>query len=513
MTANLRTRAVRGVIWNGINQVVVQAIQLVVGIFLARLLLPAEFGLVAMLMVFMAVAQTFVDSGFGSALIQRQALATSDASTVFYFNLLVAVAMTVLFYAAAPAMAHFYQEPALVPLTRVLALNLVINAFGLVQSNLLTKSLDFREQTIVAIAGAAVGGVVGIGMALTDYGVWSLVGQSLATNGVRSGLLWFVTDWRPTLVFSMKALREMLTFGSRLLASSLISTIADSTYSLVIGKLFSATQLGYYSQARRLQGFPVGGLMMILSRVTFPAFSEIQNDHDRLRRALHRCLTLTVFVVFPLMVALAVCARPLVALILTDKWLPAVPYMQLLCLVSMTVPLNSINLYFLMSKGRADLFLKLEIFKQILILTGIALSWPFGVSGLIWSQVVVCIIGFYLNSYYTDGIIGYSFWAQTRDIAPYLAASAAMAIAMNIVALPFDDDGVTTLVCQLATGACVYLATCASFGLSAVKELMSLIRDKAMRRTMTYGSDDRQEYAPLEDSQVAVVHVPSRKSS
>lgn len=496
MRANLETRALRGVIWNAINQGAVQAIQLVVGICLARLLLPSEFGLVAMLMVFMGLAQTFVDSGFGSALIQRQALTRGDASTVFYFNLLVAVAIAGLFYFGAPAVAHFYKEPSLTALTRVLSLNLVINAFGLVQSNLLTKNLDFREQTFVAIVAAVIGGVVGITAALCNCGVWSLVGQSLASNATRSGLLWYVTDWRPTLVFSFTALRDMLTFGSRLLASSLISTIADSTYSLVIGRLFAAAELGYYSQARRLQGIPVGGMMMILSRVTFPAFSEIQDDNERLKRALHRCLTLTVFIVFPVMAALACCADSLVIMVLTDKWLPAIPYIELMCVVSMTVPLNSINLYFLIAKGRTDLFLRLEVVKQVLTLVGIALSWPFGVSGLICSQIVVCFIGFYLNTYYTDTLIGYSFRDQTRDVAPYFAASIAMAIAMSIVDIPFDTATVSELLVQGITGICVYLAICAAFGLPAVTDLLSLVREKALQRAIKYETEAEQKYAP-----------------
>lgn len=474
MTSTLHARAMRGLFWSFLNQVGQQGVQLVIGIILARLLLPAEFGLVAMLTIFIDIATSFVDSGFGSALIQKTTLDLEDASTVFYFNLFAAVVFTTVLCAVAPAIAGFYDEPLLIPVTRVLALNLVINAFGLVQANLLTKDIQFRGQTIVNVGGALAGGAFGVFMALEGFGVWSLVGQSLVRNIAGTGLLWFVSDWRPGWVFSVPALKSMFAFGSRLLASGMIYTVVGNMHSLVIGKLFAATELGLYTQARRLQE-PTAGLTAVLSRVAFPAFAEIQNDDDLLKRGVRKALIMAVFVNFPLMIGLAACAKSIVILVITEKWLPCVPYLQLLCFVGLTYPLHVINLTLLLAKGRSDLFLRLEIIKQTLVLGGIAVTWPFGVSGLIVGHIVACLICCYLNSYYTEELIGYSFWDQTRDIAPYLGVASAMGFLVHGVTW-FSPETASGLVAQIAGGIGVYLAACRALGLSALAETWAMIR-------------------------------------
>ncbi len=482
MTSSLKVRAVRGLFWSMLNQVGSQGIQLVVGIILARLLLPAEFGLVAMLTIFIGIATSFVDGGFGAALIQKPTLESEDASTVFYFNLFAAGMFAAILCAVAPMIAQFYNEPALTPLTRVLALNLIINAFGLVQTNLLTKSIELRGQTIVTLCGALAGGTAGILMAFQGFGVWSLVGQSLVGNAARTGLLWFVSDWRPAWIFSVTALKGMFAFGSRLLASGMIFTVVNNMHSLVIGKLFAATELGYYSQARRLQEAPTIGLTGILSRVAFPVFSEIQNDDDRLRRGVQKGLTTSVFINFPLMIGLAVCAKSIVILLVTEKWLSCVPYLQLLCMVGLTYPLHVINLNLLTAKGRSDLFLRLEIVKQVLVLAGIAVTWPFGITGLICGQIVVCVISLYLNSHYAGKLINYSFWQQTRDVAPYLAVALAMGILVYALAWFSRDSAIITLATQVALGLGIYLIACWMLRLSALQETWSMVRQQVLSR-------------------------------
>ena len=476
MATGPKFRTARALVWSTVNQVGLQGVQLVVGIVLARLLLPAEFGLVAMLTIFMSLAQSFVDSGFGAALIQRSKLELADTSTVFYFNIAVGLILAGLLAIAAPAIASFYDQPTLTSLTRVLALNLVINAFGVVQTNLLTKQLEFRGQTVVAVTGVTVGGAVAIVMALQGLGVWSLVGQSLVSNAVRTTGLWFVSDWRPARIFSLSSLRSMFAFGSRLLASGIIFNVVDNMHSLVIGKLFAANQLGLFTQARRLQGSASTGLANIISRVTFPAFSEVQRDDVRLRRGVQKALITAVFINFPIMIGLAACAKPLISIFLTDKWLPCVPYLQLLCVVGLAYPLHVVNQNLLVAKGRSDLFLRLEIIKQGLVISGIALTWPFGVSGLICGQIVVSITCFYLNSYYTGKLIGYSFWKQTRDIAPYLGASAMMGLLVYAATLfPVDGPG-SLLATQVIAGALTYFVASWALKLSALTEILTLLR-------------------------------------
>lgn len=476
MNAGLHARAFRGLAWSTLHQVSVQGVQLVVGIVLARLLLPAEFGLVAMLTIFTSLAQSFIDSGFGAALIQKPKLDQTDTSTVFYFSIVVAVALAGLLAVAAPAIAAFYHQPMLTPLTRVLALNLVVNSFGVVQTNLLTKHLEFRGQTLAAMAAAGVSGSVGVAMALYGFGVWSLVGQSLLSTAVRTILLWFVSDWRPARSFSFRALKGMFSFGSRLAAAGLIFTVIDNLHLLIIGKLFSATQLGLYTRARRLQETPTVGFTAIISRITFPAFSEIQDDDALLRLAVHKAVTTSVFINFPLMIGIAACAKPLVLLLLTEKWLPCVPYLQLLCLVGLSYPLHVINLNLVIAKGRSDLVLRLEVLKDALVLTGIAAGWPFGVTGLICAQIVVSLICFYLNSHYTGKLIGYAFLSQFRAIFPYLGVSVAMGFLVYASTLfPFEGPA-TLLIAQVVAGVAAYCAGCWLLKLSALTEVWVLLK-------------------------------------
>jgi teichuronic acid exporter len=478
MTSSLKARAARGVFWTALNQVGSQGVQLVTGIILARLLIPAEFGLIAMLMVFMGIATSFVDSGFGAALIQKQNLNSADTSTVFYFNLMAGGALTLILYTLAPMISQFYDEPVLTPLTRVLALNVIINAFGVVQTNLLTKYLEFRRQTIATVTGTLIGGAVGIVMAVQGFGVWSLVAQSLTGNAARTVSLWFVSDWRPVGSLSIAALRFMFGFGSRLLASGMIFTVVNNMHSLVIGKLFAAAELGLFTQARRLQELPTVGMTGILSQVAFPIFASIQDDNQRLRRGFQKALTTAVFVNFPLMIGLSACAKPTVILLLTEKWLPCVPYLQLFCIVGMTYPLHVINLNLLIAKGRSDQFLKLEIIKQVLVLVGIALSWPFGVSGLIIGQIVVSVISYYLNGHYAGKLIDYSFRQQSRDIAPYLGAAIVMGVVIYAVTWFSTEMPISILIIQVGVGVGIYLAACRLFRLSALAEIWSMVRQK-----------------------------------
>lgn len=474
MTGDLQARTGRGLFWSVLNQVGLQGVQLAVGIILARLLTPAEFGLVAMLAIFIGVSQSLVDSGFGAALIQRQNLDRADSSTVFFFNIGVSVFLAGVLFLIAPSIAYFYGEPLLVSLTEVLSLNIVINAFGMVQTNLLTKRLEFRGQTIATVVSIAIGGGVAILMALRDFGVWSLVGQSIATNLVRTILLWFVSDWRPAWTFSVPALRSMFPFGSRLLASGIIFTTIDNIHSVIIGKLFATAELGLYTQARRLQQAPTVGLSGILSRVAFPVFSEIQDDNERLKRGVKKAITTAVFLNFPLMVGLAASAESVVRLLLTEKWLSCVPYIQLLCVAGLVYPMHVINLNVLIAKGRSDLFFRLEVIKNALVVLGAAVSWPFGVTGLICGQIAVASLCLYLNCYYTGTLIGYPFREQVLDLLPYLGVACVMGMLVYSIVWIGIDGAFSTLLTQVVIGMLGYFVACRALNLSALADSVLL---------------------------------------
>ena len=338
MVSSLQHKTVSALLWSFLQTAVQKGLQFVIGIILARLLFPEQFGLIGMLALFMAVIQAFLDSGFGAALIQKREVTKTDTCSVFYFNILVGLVAACLLSLAAPWIADFYNQPILTPLTRALSLTCVINSFGIIQQTLLTKQLDFKIQTKVGLIAGSLSGTVGITLAMLDFGVWSLVVQHVSAAFVSVVCLWVFSPWRPALIFSFKALGNMFGFGSRLLLSSVLNQIFDNIYLVVIGKLFSATDLGYFARAKSLNDIPSQSLSEMAGRVMFPVFSTIQDDPVRLKVGFKKALIFLGLVNFPMMIGLAVVAHPLVLVLLTDKWAPCVEYFQLLCVGGVLYP-------------------------------------------------------------------------------------------------------------------------------------------------------------------------------
>lgn len=468
---NLKHKTIRALFWSFFESAGLQSVRFVVGIVLARLLFPAQFGLIGMLMIFMAVAQSFLDSGFGAALIQKREATLTDTCSIFYFNIGVGLAAAGLLCMVAPWIAVFYNQPILTPLTRALSLTIVINSFGLIQNTILTKQVDFKTQAKVSLIASALSGIIGVSMAATGFGVWSLVVQQISSAFFRTVLLWLLNGWRPALIFSLKSLREMFGFGSRLLASGLLNQIFDNIYILVIGKLFSATDLGFFTRAQTLREVPSKTLSEMVGRVTFPVFSTIQDDPARLKKGMKKALTTLVLVNFPMMIGLAVIARPLVLVLLTEKWTESIPYLQLLCLVGLLFPLHVINLNLLQALGRSELFLRLEIIKKILIVINIAVTVRWGISAMIYGMIGTSIISYYLNSYYTGVLIGYSIREQLRDLFPYLILAVVMGIAVYAAGLlPFPNHW-SILLLQMPLGIVIYVCLCRLFRLPAFVEI------------------------------------------
>jgi O-antigen/teichoic acid export membrane protein len=475
MSSELKSKTIRALSWSFVEVIGRLGVQFVVGIVLARLLFPAQFGLIGMLTIFIAVAQSFMNSGFGAALIQRQRVTKKDTSSIFYFNILVGVTAALCLCGLAPWVADFYEQPVLTPLLRVMSIVLVINAFGLVQSVLLSKAIDFKTQTKVSLIAGLLSGIIGIAMAYRGFGVWSLVGQQVSGAAFGTALLWIFSRWRPAWLFSMQSLREMFRFGSRLLYSGLLNTIFDNIYLIVIGKLFSPADLGYYTRGKQLQELPSQTLSGMVARVTFPVFSTIQDDPERMKRGMKKVLTTMVLVNFPLMIGLAVVARPLVLVLLTDKWAPCIPYLQLLCLAGLMFPLHLINLNVLQAMGRSDLFLRLEIIKKGLVVLNIAITWRWGIMAMITGQIITSLVSYYLNAYYNKVLLHYSIWEQIRDLYPYLLSAMLMgAMVYAMIYLPISSD-LILLVCQIAAGVVVYLLLCRLFRFPAYMDLQRLV--------------------------------------
>jgi teichuronic acid exporter len=460
VTDRLKSKALRAVSWTFLEAVGLRGTQFVVQVILARLLLPEQFGLIAMLAVFMAVAESLLDSGFGTALIQKRDATQVDKCSIFYFNIVVGLVIAALLCLAAPWIALFYDQPGLTPLARVMSLMVVINAFGLIQNTVLTKELNFRVMTKASLTASVLSGGIGISLAAFGFGVWSLVAQQVSYALLRTVSLWLANTWRPAAVFSFASLRQMFGFGSRVMASGLLNTFFGNIYLLTIGKLFSASDLGFFSRAKRFQELPTHTLSWTIGRVTFPVFASIQDDPARLRRGLKSVLTSLAFLNFPLMIGILATARPLVLAMLTEKWAPSIPYLRLLCLEGLLFPMNWFNMNVLYAIGRSDLCLRLEVVKKVLIVVSIAITWRWGIEAMIGGQVVVSLISYCLNSHYNGVLIGYPIKRQLLDLLPYAVAPALMGMGVYLIGHAPVRSNWLRLSIQVFAGVVLYIGIC-----------------------------------------------------
>jgi O-antigen/teichoic acid export membrane protein len=341
----------------------------------------------------------------------------------------------------------------------------------LIQGTILAKQIRFKTNAQASLLASVLSGAAGIILASSGLGVWSLIGQQILSSLINTIALWFLSSWRPAWVFSFKSLQKMFGFGSKMLISGLLNQIFSNCYLLIIGRFFSATDLGFFTRAKTLGELPTQTLSLMVGRVTFPAFSTIQDDPARLKNGLKKALVLLVMVNFPMMICLMVIARPLVLLLLTEKWADSIPYLQLFCLVGLMFPLHLINLNVLQALGRSDLFLRLEIIKKILIIINVSITWHWGISAMIYGMIVTSLISYYLNSYYIGKLINYAILEQFWDVVAYLFFAALMAIVVHAVGfLPFPNLWLQ-LVVQLLIGMLTYIALCRLFRLSGFMDI------------------------------------------
>lgn len=477
MAETLKHKTLRGTVWSSIERFSVQGIMFVVMIIMARILTPADYGLVGMLTIFIAISQTLVDSGFSNALIRKQDRTETDNSTVFYFNIAVAALLYLILALCAPLIARFYNEPQLTELTRVIGLSIVISSFAGVQRALLTVDIDFSTQAKASLMAAVISGAVGIATAYGGLGVWAIVWFQLTNQAVNCLLLWLLSKWRPRWLFSWRSFRELFSFGSKLAASALLETLYSNIYLLVIGKLFKASDLGYYTRAQQFAAFPSSNLTGILQRVTFPVLCTIQDDDERLRSVYRRFLRLSAFVVFPLMVGLAVVANPLVLLLLKEQWIFAATLLSILCFSMMWYPIHAINLNLLMVKGRSDLFLKLEIIKKLIGVGILCITVPLGLIPMTVGSIVICILCLAVNTHYTGRLIHVGFWMQMRDICPSLLYSLTMGAVVWLITMLFNSPWLQLIVGVLSGAAYYLLATYLTHS-ADLRELISFIRNR-----------------------------------
>lgn len=452
MSKSIKHQAVKGVMWSAVERFSVQGIQFVLTIIIARLVSPSEYGLIAMLGIFLAIAQTFVDSGFSNALIQKKDRTEVDFSTVFYFNIFIALIVYGILFVSAPSIASFYKEPALTIVTRWVGLSLILNGLSVVQRAKLTVRVDFRTQAKASLVAVIVSGLIGVLLAYQGYGVWALVFQTLSSSFLNTLLLWTFAKWLPLWCFSWGSFKSLFSFGSKLLLSGLLHTIYINLYSLVIGRRYSAMDVGFYNRSYQLAGFPSINIVGIITRAIYPLQCEMQDDDERLNASFIQYLRMSCYIIFPLMTVLGVLAEPLVRLLLTDKWLPSAELLSILCFAYMWYPVMVINNQILNVKGRSDYFLRAEILKKVVAIGILCATLPFGVRVLCWGIVLYNFLDMGIIIYYSRNVISTGYEEQARNIIPFFLLSLGMGISIYLSQVFLDGD---MLLLRLALGCIV----------------------------------------------------------
>jgi teichuronic acid exporter len=437
---NLRDQTITGFKWSFLDNVGRLGGQFIIGIILARLLDPSDFGLIGMLTIFIVIGQSLTNSGFGQALIQKKNADNVDFSTVFYFNILASIIIYLLIYAAAPLIAQFYGQPQLVLLTKVISFVFVIEAFGRIHNVFLEKRLDFKAPSIIGVLSVLISGIVSIIMAYRGFGVWALVVNTLLKGIITTILLWLVSKWRPLFSFSLKALKTMFSFGSKILVAGLVQSVFQNLYYIVIGRIFSAQSLGYYTKAHQFADLPVKTITLVVQKVTFPVFSTIQDDEEKITSGYIKVIRVLSMASLPLMAIIFISAHPLVNIVLGSKWLPMVPYLKVMSLYGWIYVLYTMNNQIITVRGRSDYYLHIQIIDKLLIVISILITYKYGILVMIYGHMVATILTYLIGSIYLKKIVNISLYLQTKNIAPFLVAAFFMLLASIPLSLTISTD-------------------------------------------------------------------------
>lgn len=422
MEGRIKEQSIAGFKWNAIGQMTAKVVNFALGLFIARKLMPEDYGVIGMLAIFMAIAQAFVESGFGNALIRKIDRTETDCSTAFYFNIAIGLTSYGILFLMAPYIAAFYRMPILTDVVRLLSLNIVINSMGIVPRALRSIAVDFKSQAYASVSASMASGVIGLYMAYSGYGVWALVWQQMTYALMSVAVIWVLARWVPRWVYSWQSFRALFSYGSKLLASRLLNVVYTNASSLVIGKWYTPADLGYYDRGFQIATFPSLKLSDVLNQVTFPILAKLQNDNGRLVHVYQQYVAMTSMVIFFIMTLLAGVAKPLILIILTEKWIGAVPFLQVLCLAFMFDSICRLNNNMLFVKGWSGLFFKLEIIKKVIITPIFLLSIPLGVMAICCVAVVHTVVDIACSTYYLRKRLGVR-GSQYRSVAKYFLLS------------------------------------------------------------------------------------------
>ena len=480
---SLRQKTYSGFIWSFIERFLVQFIQLILGIILARILFPSDFGLIGMMTVFIVVSRIFIDSGLANALIQKQNRTEEDFSTVFYFNILVCLVCYVLIFIAAPYISSFYQTAELTPILRIFFISLIIDSFTSVQITQLRIALDFKKQAICNLLAVIISGSIAVWMAYSGYGVWSLVMQTIINSLIIFLLLTAMLRWKPLPVFAKSSFKQLFGFGSKLLGAMLIDAIIDNLYIFILGRYFTKNQVGYYTKGAQVPTVLAGTLSSMLGNVTYPVMSSIQEDKVLLIAVFRRLIRMVSFLIIPAMFGLAYISEPFVRYFLTEKWMPAVILMQWICFIRIFSPISILNLNLLNAVGRSDVFLKINLIRFPIMIITLIITIPQGLEAVVIGQSILSIIGFFINSFMPGKLFGYGAIAQIKDLLPAILSSALMLIVVVVSTFGIKNDPIKMIV-SLVVGAVSYWLINLIFKRKEIQEISSLIINAYQKLTI-----------------------------
>ncbi len=437
---NLKERTITGFKWSFLDNVGKHGGQFIIGIILTRLLTPEDFGLIGMITIFIVIGQSLTNSGFGQALIQKKDADNVDFSTVFYFNLLASSIIYLIIFLSAPLIAKFYNEPELIPLVKVISLAFVIDAAGRIHQVHLEKKLNFKSPSIVGVTSVFVSGAVSITLAYTGFGVWALVANTIIRSFTATIMFWIVSKWRPLIIFSKHSLKTLFMFGSKILVAGLMQSFFHNIYYLIIGRFFSAQSLGYYTRAATFKDMPVNSLTVIIQKVTFPVFSTIQDNDEKLIPGYTKALRLLLAAVMPFMVMIFITSKPMIHIVLGEKWLPVVPYLKVMVLYGWIYVLYTINNQIITVKGRSDYYLQVQVLDKVFIIISILLTYRYGIMAMIYGHMGATILSYLVESIYLKKVINISLAYQLKNILPFFLAALAMLLSSLPVEMFVEND-------------------------------------------------------------------------
>lgn len=473
---NIKSKTVTGFIWRFAERCGAQGIAFVVSIVLARILNPSDYGIIALVTVFTSIIQIFVDSGLGTALVQKKDADDIDFSSVFYFNIFFCILLYLILFLCAPFIAVFYENSDLVSVIRVLGITILVSGMKNIQQAYVSKYMLFKRFFFATIGGTLVSAIVGIWMAYNGFGVWALVAQYLSNVFMDTTILWFSVKWRPKLIFSIRRLKQLYSFGWKLLLSSLIHTLYDNLRQLIIGKMYSSSDLAFFNKGQQFPNMIVVNINSSIDSVLLPAMSTEQNNAENVKSMTRRAIRISSYIMWPLMLGLFVCAESIIRLILTEKWIFAVPYMRIFCIVYAFEPIQTANLNAIKAMGRSDMFLKLEVIKKTFGLMLLFSVMKFGVFAIAVSLIVYTIVASILNSYPNRTLLNYSYFEQIHDIVPYILLSVIMALTVYPITFLNLND-ITILAVQIILGVLIYVVGSIMFKLESFQYMLDILKN------------------------------------